>query len=92
MSSKIEVANKNLLESLTKQFREESKSLKKETANEPKSEILNPTETMDQLRKDTDLEVTNLRDNVNTVHEKLDDKMNENMSVVQKQIEKFLRK
>jgi ElaB/YqjD/DUF883 family membrane-anchored ribosome-binding protein len=47
---------------------------------------------MDQLRKDTDLEVTNLRDNVNTVHEKLDDKMNENISVVQRQLEKVAQK
>jgi hypothetical protein len=47
---------------------------------------------MDQLRKDTDLEVTNLKDNVSTVHEKLDDNMNENMSVVQRQIDKVSQK
>jgi hypothetical protein len=47
---------------------------------------------MNQRRKDTDLEVTSLRDNVNTVHEKLYDKMNENRSVVQRQIEKFSQK
>jgi hypothetical protein len=73
ISSKIEVANKNLSESLTRQFREESESLKKEIANKLKS-----TEAMDQLHKDTEFEVTGLRDNVNTVHEKLNDKMNEN--------------
>jgi hypothetical protein len=47
---------------------------------------------MNQLRKDTDLKVTSLRDSVNTVREKLDDKMNENMSVVQSQIEKVSQK
>ena len=92
LSEKIEVTNKNLLDSLTKQFREESKSLKKEIANELKSEILNPTEVMNQCRKDIDLDVTSLRDNVNTVHEKVDNKMNENMSVFQRQIEKVSEK
>ena len=88
LSEKTEVTNKNLSDSLTKQFREESESLKKEIANKPKSDIFNLTEALNQLRKDTDLEVTNLRDNVNNVHEKLDDKMNEYMNVVQRQIEK----
>jgi uncharacterized protein (UPF0210 family) len=92
MSSKIEVANKNLSDSLTRQFREESESLKKEIANKLKSDIFNLTEAMDQLRKHTDLEVTSLRDSVNTVHEKLDDNMNENMSVVQRQIDKVSQK
>jgi hypothetical protein len=63
---------------------EESESLKKEIANKLKSHIFNLTEAMDQLRKDTDLEVTSLRENVNRVQKKLDDKMNENMSVVQR--------
>ena len=76
MSSKIEVTNKNLLDSLMKQFREESESLKKEVSNKLKSEILNLTEAMNQLHKDIDLKVTSLQENVNTVREKLDDKMN----------------
>jgi hypothetical protein len=92
MSRKTEVTNKNLLDSLTKQFREESESFKKEVSNKPKSEIFNIPEAMNQLHKDTDLEVTSLRNNVNIVHEKLDDKMNENMSVVQRQIGKFSQK
>jgi hypothetical protein len=92
MSSKIEVMNKNLSEGLTRQFREESESLKKEIANKLKSDIFNLTEAMDQLCKDTDLEVTSLRDNVKTVYEKLDDKMNENMSVDQRQTEEFSQK
>jgi phosphoglycerate-specific signal transduction histidine kinase len=92
ISSEIEVPNKNLSESLTRQFREESESIKTEIANKLKSDISNLTEAMDQLHKDTDLEVTKLRDSMKAVHEKLGDKMNENMSVVQRQIEKFLRK
>jgi hypothetical protein len=92
MSSKTEVANKNLSESLMRQFSEESESLKKEIANKLKSDILNLTGAMDQLHKDTDLEVTSLRDNVNTVQEKLDDKMNENLGVIQRQIEKVSQK
>jgi hypothetical protein len=47
---------------------------------------------MNQRRKDTDLEVTSLRENVNTVHEKLDDKMKENRSVVQRQIQNVSQK
>ena len=85
ISSKIEVTSKNLSDSLTEQFREESESFKKEVSNKLKSEILNLKEAMTQLRKDTDLEVTSLRDNVNTVREKLDDRVNANMSVVQRQ-------
>ena len=53
---------------------------------------MNPTEVMNQCRKDIDLDVTSLRDNVNTVHEKVDNKMNENMSVFQRQIEKVSEK
>ena len=83
MSRKTEVTNKNLMDSLTKQFREESESFRKEVSNKPKPKIFNITEAMNQLRNDTDLEVTSLRNNVNIVHEKLDNKMNENMSVVQ---------
>jgi hypothetical protein len=60
LSSKIGVANKNLSESLTRQFREESESLKKEIANKFKSDIFNLTEARNQLRKNTDLEVTSL--------------------------------
>jgi hypothetical protein len=63
-----------------KQFREESESLKKEVSNKLNSEILNLTEAMKQLHKDIDLEVTSLQENVNTVCEKLDDKMNENIT------------
>jgi hypothetical protein len=78
MALKIEVTNKNISESLLKQYREETESLKKEVSNKIRSEVLNLTDDINQLRKDTDLEVTSLRDNMNTVHEKLDDKMNEN--------------
>ena len=92
LSEKIEVTNKNLLDSLTQQFREESESLKKEIANELKPEILNPKEVMNQRRKDIDIEVTSLRENVNTVRENLDYKMSENMSVDQRQIEKVSQK
>jgi hypothetical protein len=46
---------------------------------------------MNQIRIDTDLEVTSLNQNVETVREKLDDGMNEHMSVVQRQ-KGFLRK
>jgi hypothetical protein len=89
MSSKIEVANKNLSEGLTRQFREESESLKKEITNKLKSDIFNLTEAMDQLRKIQTLMLLALGDYVNTVHERLDDKMNENMSVDQRQTEEF---
>ena len=51
MSNKIEIANKNLSDSLTKQFREENDSLKKEFSSKLKSEISNLTEAMNQLRK-----------------------------------------
>jgi hypothetical protein len=53
---------------------------------------VNLTEDMSWLRKDTDLDITSLRDSVNRVCEKPDDKMNENMSVVQSQIEKMSQK
>ena len=41
MSIKMEIANKNLSDSLIKQFREENESLKKEFSSKLKSEILN---------------------------------------------------
>jgi predicted nuclease with TOPRIM domain len=47
---------------------------------------------VNRLHKNTVLEVTSLRDSVNTVREKLDDRMNENMSVVHSQIEKASKK
>jgi hypothetical protein len=43
---------------------------------------------MNQLRKDTDLEVTSLSHSVETVREKLDDTVNEQMTVAQRQIRK----
>jgi hypothetical protein len=92
IASKSEVTNKNLSDSLTKQLREESESPKREVSNQLKPEVMNLTEAMNRLRKGTDLEITSLRDSVSTVCEKLDNKMNENMSVVQRQIEKVLQK
>jgi len=41
MSTKTEVANQNLSDSLTKQFRKENESLKKEFSSRLKSEVLN---------------------------------------------------
>jgi len=42
---------------------------------------LNLTEAMNQLRKDTDLEVTSISQSMETVREKLNDRMNEHISV-----------
>jgi predicted nucleic acid-binding Zn-ribbon protein len=47
---------------------------------------------MNQLRKDTDLEVISLSHSVESVREKLDDKINEHMSVAQRQIERVSQK
>jgi len=91
MSIKIEIANRNLSDSLTKQLREKNESLEKEFSSKLRSEILNLTEAMNHLRKDTDLEVTNLSHSVETVCEKLNDKVNEYMSVAHRQ-KGFLRK
>jgi len=91
LTSKIEVTNKNL-DSLAKQFKEESESLRKKVSNKLMSEVCNLTEAINQLREDTGLEVTNIRENVNTVRENLDDKINENMSEVQRQIENVFQK
>jgi len=44
---------------------------------------------MNQLRKYTDLEVNSLSHSVKTVREKLNDRLNENMSVAQGQVERF---
>jgi len=49
---------------------------------------LNLTEAMNRLRKDTDLEVISLSHSVDTVREKLHDRLNEHMSVAQRQIER----
>jgi len=87
MSIKIEITKNNLSESLTKQFREENGNLKKECSSKLKSEILKLTKAMNQLRKDTDLEVTSLGHSVESVREKVEDRMNEHMSVAQRQIE-----
>ena len=43
---------------------------------------------MNQLRKDRDPEVTSLSHSVETVREKLNDRVNEHMSVAQRQIER----
>jgi hypothetical protein len=43
---------------------------------------------MNQLRKDSDLEVTGLSHSVETVREKLNDKVNEHMGVAQRQTER----
>jgi polyhydroxyalkanoate synthesis regulator phasin len=55
MTNKIEIANKNLTDNLTKQFREVHESLKKELSNKLRSEISNLTATMNKLSKDTEI-------------------------------------
>jgi hypothetical protein len=77
-----------LSHSLTKQFTEENQSLKKEFSSKLKSEILNLTEAMNQLRRDKDLEVTSLSHNVETVREKLHGRVNEHISVAQRETER----
>jgi hypothetical protein len=73
MSIKIEIANKNLSDSLPKQFREENASLKKEFSSKLKSEIFNLSEAISQLQKDTDIEVISLSHSVDAVCEQLND-------------------
>jgi phage host-nuclease inhibitor protein Gam len=51
MTNKIEIAIKNLAQSLTKKLIEEHESLKKDLSNKLKSEISNLTETMNKLGK-----------------------------------------
>ena len=91
MTSKIEVTNKNLV-SLAKQFKEKIESPRKEVSNKLMSEVSSLIEDINQLREDTGLEVTNIRENVNTVPENLDDKINENMSEVQRPIQNVSQK
>ena len=88
MTIKIEVANNNLSDRLTKQFREETASLKKEISDELRSEVLNLREAINQLRKDTDIEVISMSHNVDTVREQLSDSMDKQMGVAQKQMER----
>ena len=59
--------------SLTKQFREENESLKKAFSRKLDFE----SEAMNKLRKYIDLEVNSLGHDVNTVREKLHDRVNE---------------
>jgi hypothetical protein len=71
---------------LTKQFREENAAnLKKEFSSKLKSGILNLVEAMNQLRKDTDIEVISLSHSVETVRVNLDGSVNEHMGVAQRQ-------
>jgi hypothetical protein len=71
---------------LTKQFRDENAKLKEELSSKLKSEVLSLTEAINQLRKDADLEVNSLNHSVETLCEKMNDRVNGNMSVIQKQI------
>jgi hypothetical protein len=89
MTMQIEVANNNLSDKLTEQFREETASLKKEISDKLRSEVFNLTEAINQLRKDTDIEVISLIQSVDTVREQLSDSMYEKMGVAQKQIERI---
>jgi hypothetical protein len=88
MTIKSDIENKKLSDSLTKQFREEHASRKKEISSKLTPEIASLTEAIGQLRKDTDIEVISLSHNVDTVQQQLNDKMNEKMGVAQKQIER----
>jgi hypothetical protein len=65
-----------------------NENLKKEISSKLKSEVLNLTEPMNQLRKDTDLEVIGLSRSVETVREKLNDKVDEHVGVARRQIER----
>jgi 16S rRNA C967 or C1407 C5-methylase (RsmB/RsmF family) len=88
MSIKTEIANKKLSDSITKQFREPNESLRKGFFSDLKAEIFNLTGTMNQVRKDTDLEVATLSHSVEAVREKLNEEVNEHKGVVQSQVEK----
>jgi hypothetical protein len=96
MSNKIEIANRNLSDMLTKQFREEGAKLKEELSSKLKSEVLSLTEAINQIqdarygyhKQDTDLEVSSLNHSVETACEKMNDRVNENMSVTQKQLQR----
>jgi hypothetical protein len=95
MSNTIEIANRNLSDRLTKQLREENAKLKEELYSKLKSE-LSLTEGINQIqdtrygyhKKDTDLKVNSLNHSVETVCEKTNDRVDENMSVTRKRIER----
>jgi F0F1-type ATP synthase membrane subunit b/b' len=74
--------------SLTKQFREEHESLKKELFNKLRSEVSNLTETMNKLSKDTASEVLDISRSVDIVQKQLNDKIEKEMGVTQEQIKR----
>jgi hypothetical protein len=88
MTNKIEIANKNLADSLTKQFRQEHESLKKELSNKLRSDISNLTATMNKLSKDTENEVLDISHSVDIVQEQLNDKIEKEIGVTQEQIKR----
>jgi hypothetical protein len=89
MAIKMEVANKSLSDSPTKQFKDENKILRKEFSSELKAESLTLTEVMNQLRKDTNPKIASLNRSVEAVRKQLNKEVNEHKGVVQRQVDKF---
>jgi hypothetical protein len=77
-----------LAESLTKQFREEQESLKREISSKLRSEISILTETMDKRSKDVDIAILDISHRVDTVHEQVNEKMEKEIGITQRRIER----
>jgi hypothetical protein len=89
MAIKMEVANKSLSDSLTKQFSDENEILRKEHSSELKAEILTVTDTLNQLRNDTNLEISSLSHSMEAVIKQLNEEVNEHKEIIQRQIDKI---
>jgi uncharacterized protein (UPF0210 family) len=85
----IESNNKRLSETLTKQFREENKKLRAELSNKLEREVTKFQEAMDTLRSDTGIEILSVRNSMEGVCEKLDDRLTGNIEETDKRLDRF---
>lgn len=67
LAEQLECANKKLAEDLTEKFREENSKLREELSNKLGSEIMKVRQSMDQLRKDTEIEIVSINHNIESV-------------------------
>jgi hypothetical protein len=88
LAEHVENTNKKLSEDLIRQIREENAKLREEFARKLEAEVRKFENDMDKLRKDRDIEIVSLNQNVEIVREGLSEKLTGHITETDQRIDK----
>jgi hypothetical protein len=86
LKAEMKMENEKLAASLTNKFKADHEKLRQEISLEVQTEINNRTKEIELLRKNTEIKLGKVSDNVNTVSAKIDERLKEHVINTRKEI------